>query len=185
MPASFRILALCGSLRVFSVHREILRAAREALPSETSLHLFETLGDIPLFNPDLEGQGSDPAPVEAFRAALRGSDALLIASPEYAHGVPGALKNALDWIVGSGELSGKPVAVLNASPSSHHAWHALMEIVRTMDALLVDAACVRLPLPTNRLTSEQILAVPALRATLTEALSALAMAARSDRDQTR
>ncbi len=185
MSAPVRLLALCGSLRAVSVHRSLLYAAQSVLPEGVSLSIYQGLADIPLFNPDLEGQGNDPVAVESFRAALRECDGLLIASPEYAHGVPGALKNALDWIVGSGELSGKPVAVLNASPASTHAWNALIEIVRTMDARLVEEACVRIPLATNRTTAGEILASPALRELLAGALSVLALAANSAQDQTR
>ena len=76
------------------------------------------LADVPPFNPDLD---TDTAPVEVvrFRAALEACDAILICSPEYAHGVSGVLKNALDWVVGSGELMDKPIALINASSTCH------------------------------------------------------------------
>ncbi|CAN5718032.1 NADPH-dependent FMN reductase [soil metagenome] len=181
MPAPLRFFALCGSLRAASVHLSVLRAAKCVLPQGVSLSIFEGLAAIPPFNPDLEGRGCDPESVLDFRSRLRESGGLLIASPEYAHGVPGVLKNALDWIVGSGELSGKPVAVLNASLTSTHAWNSLVETIRTMDARLIDEASIRLPLPTNKMTAEEILAIPALRESLAGALSALALADRSDK----
>src|SRR5262249_61271671 len=75
-------------------------------------------GHLPLFNPDLDGEGAvPPPPVHEFRGLLRAADGVLLSCPEYGHGVPGALKNALDWIVSSGELEGKPVALIVASPS--------------------------------------------------------------------
>src|SRR5262249_60565012 len=75
-------------------------------------------GHLPLFNPDLDGEGAvPPPPVHEFRGLLRAADGVLLSCPEYGHGVPGTLKNALDWIVSTGELEGKPVALIVASPS--------------------------------------------------------------------
>ena len=178
-----KILAISGSLRRSSSNTELLKATALLAPAGVQVEIEPSLNELPHFNPDLEGQ--EPQTVMQFRDRLRTADAVIISSPEYAHGVPGALKNALDWIVGSGELSGKPVAVLNVSPASTHAWNALMEIVRTMDARLVEEACVRIPLPTNRMTAEEILASPTLRPFLAGAVSALALAARSDQDGSR
>jgi NADPH-dependent FMN reductase len=88
--------------------------------------IYRELETLPPFNPDLDG---DPAlaAVARFRAALQACDAVLISSPEYAHGVPGVLKNALDWVVGSGELVNKPIALVNTSSRARHAWASLAE----------------------------------------------------------
>ena len=83
------------------------------------VEIFDGLGELPLFNPDLEGRA--PSAVARWVERVETADALLIASPEYAHGVTGVLKNALDWLVASERFYGKPVAVLNAKPRAAHA----------------------------------------------------------------
>src|SRR5262249_47022129 len=109
-----RVLAISGSLRSGSSNTILLRAAAELAPRGLCVILYGGLADLPHFNPDLDDEANPPPQVREFRDALRAADGLMICSPEYAHGVPGSLKNALDWVVGSGELSGKPVALINA-----------------------------------------------------------------------
>src|SRR5688572_32897082 len=89
------VLGFAGSLRRGSYNRALLRAAQELAPAGMVIEVFD-LAPIPLYNADVEAQG-DPEPVAAFKAAIRQADALLIACPEYNHGVPGVLKNAIDW----------------------------------------------------------------------------------------
>ena len=137
---------------------------------------FEGLGDLPHFNPDLEGSGDDPPPVQDFCARLRAADGVLISSPEYAHGIPGVLKNALDWVVGSGELVGKPVALLGASPHSTHAQASLTEVLTTMAAVLIPEASVTLPLRGKGLDAAGIAADAEFSKTLRSALAAFALA---------
>lgn len=138
------ILGISGSLRKASINSALLRAAKRLAPSEVELVIFGGVGDLPLFNPDLET--SLPAQVVAFHAAIAEADALLFASPEYAHGVSGAIKNALDWLVSFEPFVGKPVAVLNASPRAHHADSALRETLKTMSAVIVEPASVSIQL---------------------------------------
>jgi NAD(P)H-dependent FMN reductase len=173
---ALRILSLCGSLRAVSVNRARLRAAAALAPSGALVVPFEGIGELPHFNADLDREPGPP-PVEAFRAALRDAGAVLISAPEYAHGVPGSLKNALDWLVGSGELLEKPVALLSGSPRAAHASAALREILTVMTARLVAEACVTLDLPTNRLDGAALLADPTTREALRAAVAALAAAA--------
>ncbi len=172
---SLRILALCGSLRAASVNRALLRAAAALAPAGVEVVAFERLGELPHFNPDLDTELGPPA-VEAFRAALREAGAVLISSPEYAHGVPGSLKNALDWLVGSGELVEKPVALLSGSPRATYAATSLREILSVMTARLVPEASAELDLPTNRLDEAGLLADATTRETLRAAVAALAAA---------
>jgi chromate reductase, NAD(P)H dehydrogenase (quinone) len=89
-PQTIHVLGFAGSLRLGSYNRSLLRAARELAPQGMTIDIFD-LTSIPLYNADVEAQG-DPAPVAAFKAAIRRADALLIACPEYNHGVPGVLK---------------------------------------------------------------------------------------------
>lgn len=112
-----RVCAIAGSLRRGSYNRALVEAARELAPSEMSIRVFEGLARVPLFNQDLEAEG-DPAPVSALKEAIRDADALLLATPEYNHGIPGVLKNALDWASrprSTSALRGRPVAMLGAS----------------------------------------------------------------------
>lgn len=138
-----QILAISGSLRARSINTAILRAAKTLAPKNTEITLYEGLGAFPLFNPDDEEK--ELAPIIDFRNKIKASDGVIIASPEYAHGVTGVIKNALDWIVGSGELVGKPVALFNASSRSLYAPAALRETLMVMDTRIVDAACVTIP----------------------------------------
>ena len=104
-----RILAICGSLQANSSNLTLLRLAAARAPEGVEVVIYDGLGTLPHFNPDLEASAPLPE-VQALRGALAGSDALLIACPEYGHSLPGALKNAIDWVIGSGELERKVVA---------------------------------------------------------------------------
>lgn len=139
-----KILALCGSLRRISMNAALLRATARLAPGGIAVELFEGLGELPLFNPDLELRM--PPAVTRLHHAIEACDAVLIASPEYAHGVTGVLKNALDWLVSFEGFVGKPVAIFNASPRSVHAGPALREILTTMSATLLTEAFLDLPL---------------------------------------
>lgn len=165
------ILALSGSLRAESGNTALLRAAALLVPAGVHVRIEAGIGELPHFNPDLEGK--EPESVLAFRARLAAADAVIVSSPEYAHGIPGSLKNALDWTVGSGEFSGKPVALFNASPRASLAQESLAEIVRTMDARLVETAFVSLPLLGSKLNGEQIAADEKLGPPVRRALAAL------------
>src|SRR5262245_57450316 len=140
-----RVLAISGSLRSASSNRALLDAAVHLAPPGMEIAIYGELDRRPPFNPDLDTD-APPAPVARFRAALQASDALLLSSPEYAHGVPGVLKNALDWLVGSGELVGKPIALINASPRATHAWASLLETLTTMSACVIREASLTIPL---------------------------------------
>lgn len=169
------LLAISGSLRRGSKNASVLQAlahlAQTSAPA-VSVTFDGWLGQLPLFNPDLDDldAGVAPAPVLAFRELLAAHDAIIISSPEYAHGVAGAMKNALDWVVGSGELSQKAVLVVNASPSSFHAHRALLETLRTMDARVFERTLPPPPLGGSSVSAEQLLAEPARLAFFREAL---------------
>ncbi len=112
-----RVLGIAGSLRAGSFNRALLRAAVELAPPELEIAIFEGLGAIPPYDGDVEAQG-DPAPVVAFKRAIHDADALLIATPEYNYGVPGVLKNAIDWASrppGKSVLNRKPAGIIGAS----------------------------------------------------------------------
>lgn len=124
-----RLLGISGSLQARSSNKALLEVAAAVTDGDVEIVLFDGLADIPAFNPD-----TDPAPpaVEAFRARVRSADGLVIATPEYAFGLPGSLKNALDWLVGSGELYEKRVVVLSGAPSPERGANARADLERTL-----------------------------------------------------
>lgn len=169
-----RILAISGSLRRASSNGVILRAAMLVAPPPITISLHHGLGELPHFSPDLDRTLDDPllpVQVRALRAAVNDADALLISSPEYAHGVPGSLKNALDWLVGGPEMVGKPVALWNTAPHATHAQASLAETLRTMSAVLVPEANLSLALGGR--SAEQLAADPDGADRLLHALEAL------------
>lgn len=110
-----KILAICGSLQARSANRALIDLAVRLAPPGIEVVPFTGLSELPHFNPDLDGP-SCPEPVLRFRRAVADSDALLIVSPEYGHSLPGALKNAIDWSIGSGELEEKLIAFTASTP---------------------------------------------------------------------
>ncbi len=135
-----KIVAISGSLRAVSSNTAQLRAMIALAPPEMEITPYERLGDLPHFNPDLDVEGATPpAPVSDLRARLLLADAVVISTPEYAHGVPGALKNALDWLVSDGGLVGKPVVLLTA-PRATYARDSLAETLRTMSWRVIPIA---------------------------------------------
>jgi NAD(P)H-dependent FMN reductase len=130
-----RILGISGSLRAASSNGNLIQALGALVPDGVEVSVYQGLGDLPAFNPDIE-DAILPA-VAALRACLAAADGVVISSPEYAHGVPGALKNALDWVVGSGELVDKPVALINTSPRSTYAYGSLRETLTVMSARVI------------------------------------------------
>lgn len=153
-----RILALSGSLRAASFNTALLRAAISLAPVDVEIILYTDLGNLPFFNPDLEGR--EPVSVLDFRAKLQAADGVFIASPEYAHGVTGVMKNALDWIVSGEEFVGMPVALFNASPRATHAYAALKETITVMSAHIVNEASITVPLLGSQLDEAGIVAHP-------------------------
>jgi chromate reductase len=116
-PAVIRVLGVAGSLRKASFNRALLRAAVELAPATLRIETFE-LDAVPLYNGDVEAAG-DPAGVAAFKQAIVAADAVLFVTPEYNHGVPGVMKNAVDWASRpprGAALAGKPVGIVGASP---------------------------------------------------------------------
>jgi len=129
------ILAISGSLRSTSANTNILRAIAAMVPQNIAVNIWEGLDSLPHFNPELEEVF---LPVVNFRQKLKEADAVIFSTPEYAFGVPGVLKNALDWVVSSGELNGKPVAAIGASPLYSGGEKALASLFLTLTALGTD-----------------------------------------------
>ncbi len=114
-----KILALSGSLRANSYNTAIVKALQKL---NSNVEVYEGLGKLPLFNPDLDihtlEEDNSPKTVVEFRAKVREADIFIISTPEYAHQIPGVLKNALDWLVSSDAIVAKPTVVISASTSA-------------------------------------------------------------------
>ena len=173
---SVRILAISGSLRRASSNSALIGAAARLASDAVEVSIYRGLAEIPPFNPDLDGD-SAPEAVARFRAALQACDAVLLSSPEYAHGVPGVLKNALDWVVGSGELVDKRIALINASRRAIHAWASLAETLTVMSARVIVDASITIPLDGRGLDANGIVGDAELSTALRSAIEALAFAA--------
>ena len=137
-----RILSVCGSLQQKSGNLRLLLRAAALAPAGVELQLYDGLRDLPHFNPDLEQNGALPV-VSALREAVLQSDALLIATPEYGHSLPGALKNAIDWLIGSGELERKLCAITSFAPSAERGLRGLKALEDTLGAVSARVAFAR------------------------------------------
>ena len=166
---------MSGSLRSNSKNTILLRALREVAKPEVEIVIYEELGTIPPFNPD-EEMNHDVEPVVRFQAALHEAAAVIFSTPEYAHGMPGQLKNALDWVVGTGELSEKSVALVNASGRSVYAQASLKDVLTAMNTRMVMEAEATVELAGSGWTVERILGDAGAVATLRSSLRKLVMA---------
>jgi len=172
------ILAISGSLKASSSNATLVRAIAAMAPETMRFTIYDGLADLPHFNPDLDLDGEDaPAPVTRLRGLLQAADGVLICTPEYAFGVPGALKNALDWTVSSGEFAGKPVAAISASPSymGGDKAHASLLLTLTAEAAtIVDGGTLIIPAIGKKLAADGDVSDPATAEALRSVLAALA-----------
>lgn len=171
-----RLLAISGSLRAVSFNTALLKAAQRLAPKDVDIVFYTDIGKLPFFNPDLEGNEAES--VINFRALIKSVDGLLIASPEYAHGVTGVMKNALDWVVSGEEFVGKPVALFNTSPRASHAYAALKETITVMSARIVDEASISVALMGTKLDADGIVAHPKISQALQQSLIVFTQAIR-------
>lgn len=182
-----RVLAISGSLRRDSHNRALLRAAGELLPADAELVVFDGLKAIPPYDQDDEEAGSAPASVTALREAIADADAVLIATPEYNHSIPGVLKNALDWVsrpMATNPLRGKPVAVIGASTGMFGAVWAQAETRKVAAALGGRVIDAELPIPQahEQIHPEQGLTDADLAQVLADLLDQLVAEARRDQE---
>ena len=140
-----QLMAISGSLRAASGNTALLRAAIGCAPANAQISLYEDLGHLPIFNPDDDSRPNIYA--QALRGRITRCDGLIIASPEYAHGVTGAIKNMLDWLVSCEAFVDKPVLLLNTGNGAVHAHAALQETLKTMSAKLHVSPALDFPLP--------------------------------------
>lgn len=130
-----KILGICGSLQASSANLNLLRQAAQWVPEGVTFCLYDGLRDLPHFNPDIEKERAPPAVVLTMREEIASSDALFIACPEYGFSLPGSLKNAIDWLIGSGELECKIIAVTAATVSPERGRMGLEALLGTLRAV--------------------------------------------------
>jgi NAD(P)H-dependent FMN reductase len=159
MSSKKKIAAICGSTRSDSSNHLLLRALVSLLSTRTSsssladITIFDSIAGLPHFNPDLDTD-LPPAEVSSFRNFLRSADGILICTPEYAHGVPGSLKNAIDWTVSSCEFSHKPTALITASTDGRFGHQALLETLRVIEAADIDRLQLIIPFVRTKLNAD-------------------------------
>ncbi|MFV1983112.1 MAG: NADPH-dependent FMN reductase [Thiohalomonadales bacterium] len=141
---NIRILALSGSLRKKSYNSALINAVAKLAPNRIKIVIFDEMDTLPLFNPDRESENINV--IRKLKNELKKSNGLLISSPEYAHGISGVLKNALDWLVSGDEFPYIPVALVNTSPRATHAQIALREVISTMSGNIIESASMVVPL---------------------------------------
>ncbi len=172
------IVAISGSLRAASTNTALVRAAASLAPDSMKITLYDGMADLPHYSPELDGY-NPPAPVRHWRALLQEADGALICTPEYAFGMPGSLKNALDWIVSSGELWRKPVVALSASPSAlggEKAHAALLLTLTALEAQIVAEGSLSIPFVRTKLDAEGVITDAPTTQDLRSSLDALARA---------
>jgi NAD(P)H-dependent FMN reductase len=163
------IIAISGSLRAASTNAALLAALAANAPADCRIHIYDGLGRLPIFNPDDEGEHTPHETARLIEAVTR-ADGVIISCPEYAHGVPGGMKNALDWLVSRDAAVGKPAMLVHASPRSLYARAALAEIMRTMSFALYEETLEIGLLGKKPAEMEAILAEDASRKAMREAV---------------
>ena len=141
-----KILGIAGSFRAGSHNMQLLRLAAEELPEGVELVVFDGLAEIPAFDQDLEDLAPDA--VDALKATIAEADGILVATPEYNGSIPGALKNAFDWVsrpIAESPIRAKPVAVIGASTSAFGALWAQRELKKVLGVMGARVLDVELP----------------------------------------
>lgn len=147
------ILAISGSTRKNSSNSSLIHAVAELAKERIDFKAFDGLAEIPHFNPDLDTD-NPPINVSNFRAQLKEADGILICTPEYAMGVPGTLKNAIDWTVSSCEFSHKPVALITASLSGQKAHASLLDTLRIIESHIPDESQLLISFVKTKVSSD-------------------------------
>lgn len=170
------IIAISGSLRATSFNTTILNVVGRLLPADVQYTQFDGIGELPHFNPDIDK--GDPIPaVQRLRNEVEAAALVIFCTPEYAFGVPGVLKNALDWLVSSGELNEKPVGTISASPMYRGGDRAHASLSLTLEALgTKQVAQATIPAVTTKFNAQGELTHPETLQELTDFANALVIA---------
>jgi chromate reductase, NAD(P)H dehydrogenase (quinone) len=177
-----RILAIPGSLGSQSSNRALLETLQTLVSGIAEIAIFDGISELPYFNPDLDREGAEAPPsVARLRTQIAEAKALIISTPEYAHGVPGVLKNALDWLVSSPAIMDKPVAlVFGSAGDASFAQASLIETLRTMSARVVPGAVLNIPGVRRMIDKEGKIVDPRVINELRGAIDAVVKTANTD-----
>ena len=151
------ILAICGSLRAKSANLSIIENVAALSADSLNISLYQGLAAVPAFNPDLDTDDSvPPAEVADLRRRINEADGVLICTPEYIFAVPGALKNAIDWIVSSAAFVNKPTALITASGLGEKAHETLLLTLQTLEAKIGEKAALHVPYVRTKVNAEGV-----------------------------
>jgi NAD(P)H-dependent FMN reductase len=167
-----RILVLNGSTRANSANARLITAIIRMADPRTQFLRYPSIADLPHFNPGLDVENT-PQEVIRFRELLAEADGVLICTPEYAMGVPGSLKNALDWCVGSSSFSGKPVMLVVASLSGAKALASLLDTLLVIEARVRPETTVHIPFASSKVNADAIITDDQVSGSLKQALHEL------------
>jgi chromate reductase, NAD(P)H dehydrogenase (quinone) len=146
-----KIFALCGSTRQNSINLELLNIIKTLEKETIELQIFTQIDYLPHYNSDIDNPEHTPTFVTNFRNKLKEADGILICTPEYAMGVPGTLKNALDWTVSSMEFSQKPTALITASTSGEKGHQSLLGTFKVIEAKIDDKTSLLISTPKTKI----------------------------------
>lgn len=167
------LLAIPGSLRARSSSHLVLQLVAGMMPDHVTFLPYDGVGTLPHF----DDRDHVPEAVADFRKRVAQADAVLICTPEYAHGIPGSLKNALDWTVSSGEFVNKPVGLITASSSGEYGHPALLEVLRAISAHVIDDATLLIPNIRSRFDQQGAFKEESLAQSLKRVVASLVAAA--------
>lgn len=164
-----KILGIPGSVRQGSSNHKVLKIVASLVPSSIEFSIYDGIGQLPHF----DGSETTPPQVADFQERVRNADGIFICSPEYAFGVPGTLKNALDWTVGSGDFSGKPIAFITAASSGEYAHESLGKILGAIDTRIPSGGSLLIQGIRGKLNQEGIFTDQRLTADIQAVIDAL------------
>ncbi len=150
-----KVVAICGSTRQHSSNHSLIKAIADISAAHLDITVFTGIALLPQFNPDNDGERV-ATEVAAFRQLLDRADGILICTPEYAHGVPGSLKNAIDWTVSSSQFPQKPTLLITASTDGSFGHKALLETLKAVDAKNIDNLQMVIPFVKTKISMDQI-----------------------------
>ncbi|HVZ06584.1 NADPH-dependent FMN reductase [Rhodopila sp.] len=183
------MLLISGSLRAGSVNAAVLKTAQQVAPSTVVTRLYQSLSELPHFNPDDDREPLNRVVAE-LRAEIGRADAILFSTPEYAGALPGSLKNLLDWSVGGVEMNGKPVAWINAASSAavaggEDAYASLRRVLGYVGAHIVEPACIRVPTSRQDVDADGTIRTSNIRSKIAASVATLANTAKESFDENR
>lgn len=172
-----KILAIPGSLRPNSSSHALLKVLISLAPPDVSITVYDGLAQLPHF----DDRNPAPALVVNFQAQLKAADGVLICTPEYAFGVPGSLKNALDWTVSSGDFMDKPVALITASSGGEYGHASLLLTLKAISSKIVEGGTLLIPFIRSKIDREGNISDPVVTRSLEDVLNALIETIRNEK----